>query len=301
MLDPVTLDQIRTFVTVVDEGSFSAAARRLSRVQSAVSHAMANLEGQLGVTIWNRATRIPTLTDQGRVLLVAARRVCSDADALRKMAEGLVGGLEPSVALVVDSIFPVTALVDLCKEFAQEFPTVQLRVYTETMGAVLERVLDGSCQLGFVGPLETMRGLERQHLTTVRSYAVVGRDHPLARVPSPIAIEVLAEHIQIVLSERGVAKTPDHNVVSPLTWRVADLPTKHALLLGGLGWGTMPEHTVREDLASGKLVRIRPAPLAEEGGRLDIFVVHRPGISMGPATQWVMRRMTELCQRDFGK
>src|SRR5690348_1472579 len=124
MLDTVTLDQLRTFVAVVDEGSFSAAARKLQRVQSAVSHAMANLEAQLGVALWDRSTRIPTLTEHGRAMLLKARRVCAEADDLRRLADGLAGGLEPSLAICVDAVFPIAALVDLCREFAREFPTV---------------------------------------------------------------------------------------------------------------------------------------------------------------------------------
>ena len=129
MHDSITLDQLRTFIAVADEGSFSAAARKLHRVQSAVSHAMANLEDQLGVVLWDRSTRIPTLTEPGRVLLDAARRVCADADALGSAAERLAGGLDPRVALCVDAVFPLSARVELCVEYARVYPTVELVVH----------------------------------------------------------------------------------------------------------------------------------------------------------------------------
>ena len=66
MADPFTLDQLRTLLLVSEHGSFSAAARKLGRVQSAVSQSMANLESELGVVLWNRGARAPTLTEQGR-------------------------------------------------------------------------------------------------------------------------------------------------------------------------------------------------------------------------------------------
>src|SRR6266496_285527 len=84
MFDPITLDQLRAFVTVVEEGSFSAAARKLRRVQSAISTAMANLENQLGVPIWDRTTKVAKLTDQGKSVLAAARRVLLEVDELRR-------------------------------------------------------------------------------------------------------------------------------------------------------------------------------------------------------------------------
>ena len=54
MLDGVSLDQLRTFIAAADEGSFSAAGRRLRRAQSVVSQTLANLEGQLGVKLFDR-------------------------------------------------------------------------------------------------------------------------------------------------------------------------------------------------------------------------------------------------------
>ena len=122
MFDPVTLDQLRAFVAVVEEGSFSAAARRLRRVQSAVSTAMSNLEDQLGVTLWDRSTKIAKLTDEGRAVLSAARRVLLEVDALKRLTTGMVMGLEASVSLCVDALFPLSALVDLCARFADAFP-----------------------------------------------------------------------------------------------------------------------------------------------------------------------------------
>src|SRR3712207_5272394 len=104
MLDPITLDQLRMFLTVVDTGSFSAAARKVGRVQSAVSTAMTNLESQLGVTLWDRSERRPTLTEQGRSILGVATRVLGEVDALKRVAAGLVRGIEASVSLCVDAV-----------------------------------------------------------------------------------------------------------------------------------------------------------------------------------------------------
>src|SRR5690349_6587936 len=101
MLDPITLDQLRMLAAVVEEGSFSAAARKLRRVQSAVSTAMANLESQLGVPLWDRSQRAATPTAEGKAVLGVARRVLAEVDSLRGLAAGLVMGVESSVSLCV--------------------------------------------------------------------------------------------------------------------------------------------------------------------------------------------------------
>src|ERR1700722_20567035 len=95
MLDRGSLDQLRTFIAAADEGSFSAAGRRLRRAQSVVSQTLGKLEGQLGVKLFDRRGHLPVLTDQGRALLADARAVAGHVDLLKAGAKGLAGGLEP--------------------------------------------------------------------------------------------------------------------------------------------------------------------------------------------------------------
>ena len=76
-----TLDQISVFLAVVEAGSFAGAARRLGRATSVISYAIANLENQLGVTLFARAgTARPKLTDAGRTFLERARTLLEDVE-----------------------------------------------------------------------------------------------------------------------------------------------------------------------------------------------------------------------------
>src|SRR5471032_184249 len=102
MLDGVTLDQLRTFIAAADEGSFSAAGRKLRRAQSVVSQTLANLEAQLGVRLFDRAARYPRLTNEGRTLLVDARVVAENIDEFKARARAMKEGLEPELSVAVD-------------------------------------------------------------------------------------------------------------------------------------------------------------------------------------------------------
>ncbi len=298
VLDRLTLDQLRMLVAVDEAGSFSAAARKLGRVQSAVSTAMANLEDELGVQVWDRSRRVATLTALGTAVLAMARRVLGEVDGLRALATGLAAGVEASVSLCVDAIVPLSALVDLCRGFAKELPAVDLRVDVQTMSAVAARVLDGSATLGVASEAGDAPGLERRPLAAIHMVPVVGRAHSLAAVRGRIASARLAEEVQIVLSERVAAGSPDRGVLSPRTWRVADLHTKRALLVAGLGWGNLPAHLVADDLRAGRLVAIRPAAWADDEHTLHLAAVFRTGASIGPAHRWVLAELERLCTRD---
>jgi len=295
VLDTITLDQLRILATVVDEGSFSAAARKLGRVQSAVSTAMANLEDQLGVPLWDRSQRAATLTEQGKAMLGAARRVLADVDGLRMLAATMKGGVEAAVSLCVDAVFPTSALVDMCRGFAKEFPSVELRVDVQTMTVVAQRVLDGAATVGVALAAGVSPQLERQALTPIAMVPVVAASHPLARRRGRLSVAALGEYIQIVLSERAQAGAPDQGVLSARTWRVHDLETKRAMLLAGLGWGNLPIHMVRTDLQKGRLARIRPQAWADDEHTLHLSLIYRRDTTLGPAHRWVLDQLSTLC------
>src|SRR5579864_2709568 len=96
-LDGMSLDQVRTFIAAAEEGSFSAAGRKLRRAQSVVSQTLANLEQQLGVKLFDRTARYPRLTDQGQALLNDARAIADDLDSFKARAKTLREGLEPEL------------------------------------------------------------------------------------------------------------------------------------------------------------------------------------------------------------
>ncbi len=298
MYDPVTLDQLRAFVAVSEEGSFSAAARKLKRVQSAISTSMANLEAQLGVPVWDRATKIPKLTDQGTALLGAARRVLAEVDGLRRLTAGMVLGVEASVSLCLDALFPLGALIDLTAAFAKAFPAVDLRIDTQVMSAVSARVRSGAASLGVVSPAGLSRDLETLALSPIRMVAVVSPKHRLAALTPPIVTPLLLDAIQIVLSERSDDGVADQAVLSTRTWRVGDLHTKHEMLRAGLGWGNLPEHLVRDDLAAGKLVAIQPAAWGADEHTLHLSAIYRSQTVFGPAHRWMLDQLKALCARE---
>ena len=259
MLDGVTLDQLRTFIAAVDEGSFSAAGRKLRRAQSVVSQTLANLESQLGVKLFDRSARYPRLTEEGRSLLPDARSVADNIDGFKARAHAMREGLEPELAVVMDVMYPMEALTRAAAHSRKTYPHTPLRLYVEALGAVIEPVLDRRCSIGVVGSLPVISDeLQMEPLLDVQFVTVVSPSHPLAARRGVVSASAAGKQVQLVLTDRSVLTSGrDFGVQSPLTWRLADLGAKHAFLRAGLGWGHMPLHMVKADLDEGALVRIR--------------------------------------------
>lgn len=292
-MDALTLDQFQVFLAVVDEGSFSAAARKIGRAQSAVTYAVQKLEDQIGTELFDRTAYRPTLTEGGRALLPRVRRILSEVSDFRVQARGIAGGLEPELSLVVDAMFPMTELMDGFRDFQAAFPSVQTRLLVESLGAAVQAVIDGRADIGLATWIaEGFPELRTAHVMDVELVPVAAPGHPLAEGDRPITPDMARDHVQLVLTDRSrLTEGQDHGVLAVRTWRLADLGAKHAMLLAGLGWGAMPRHLVADDLADGRLVELA---MADPAGlpRLAMLVVTRADKALGPAGRWMAERLT---------
>lgn len=287
-----SIDQLMVLLAVEEEGSFTAAAKRLGRATSAISYAIDTLEQQLGLSLFDRGTtRKPRLTRHGEAVVSEARAVALSVETLRARVRGFLNDLEPEVSLVVDSLLPLSRLTRLLREFNDRFPTVPVRLLVETLGGVERAMREGHAVIGVGSQLHmNMTGFRRVDIEAVRLIPVAGPGHPLARAGG--APREASDYVQLILSERPAADGRDFGVVSLNSWRVGDLAAKHALLLAGLGWGGMPEPVVRTDIEAGRLVRLKLRNW--RGGEYTLQAIHKVDTPPGPAGRWLIERLVNM-------
>ncbi|SEJ15174.1 DNA-binding transcriptional regulator, LysR family [Sphingobium sp. AP50] len=293
-----TFDQLRIFLTIVDTGSFAAAGRTLNRAVSVISYGIANLEAQLGLMLFEReGTRKPQLTVAGRALLAEVRSISHGMDGLRAKVKGLLDGLEAEVNIAIDVMLPADRLGRVLRAFAREFPTVQLRLHAEALGAITAMVLDRGAVIGISGPLSAgVEGIESMAAGLVPMVPVAAPDHPLGRMDA-IVPGAGRDYTQLVLTDRSrFTEGRDFSVSSPKTWRLADLGAKHALLREGIGWGNMPLPMIEADLVAGTLVRL--AMPDHPGGTYRFSGIWRRDTPPGPAASWLLDQFVALGQDD---
>lgn len=290
MLDALTLDQIRTFVTIADSGSFRSAARRLSRVQSGVSVAIANLEAALGVELFDRSGHRPVLTAQGQVLLGNARDIILRVDVMRAQARGFAQGVETEIGIFVDTLYPIQQVARAISQMRHDFPAVAIRVWSEPMGGPLDALRSSRSALAImVGEDFRDPRIKFEPLASISQVAVVASTHPLALSDAhrPLDLMDLADHLQIVLSDPSdISAGRDFGVVSPQTCRVNTQDTKHNLIIGGAGWGRLPQWLVERDLKQGTLMRLNVTAMGRDGETTSsAYIAHRRDEALGPAAQ----------------
>jgi DNA-binding transcriptional LysR family regulator len=270
----MSYDQLVAFTTVAAEGTFTSASEALHKSQPAVSKLIRNLEGELGVVLFDRTKYRATLTDAGRVFYERATGVIESTHALRGFGLALGGRVEPIVRLAVDAVTPLEPIARILRDVETRFPAVRFELHTERLTGAAEALRERRADL----VVATMLGMDTTKIEAapfrrVPIIAVVRADHPIARRRPPIPPSLLRAHPQIVLRDSARGAAPSLNVLEGgLRWTVTDVTAKKDMILAGMGWGGLPEHVVADELASRTLRALVVHGFAES---MDLYAIRR--------------------------
>jgi len=188
---------------------------------------------------------------------------------MRARALGLGEGVELGLAIALDPQFPLGLAAAALKDLHDAYPSVSVQLLTAPLGASIAALDEGQCALAITAAGLPHPRIELEALSFVPRAAVVASTHPLAarsKDGQSLSASELADHLQVVVpdpSPRTAGR--DFGVLSPGTWRVSDNAAKHALILAGTGWGSLPLWLVERDLAEGRLVRVAAAEFGQQG------------------------------------
>ena len=180
------LEQLRLFVSVAELRSFSAVARQQRKAQSAISNAIALLEEDLGVSLFERSSgRQPKLSEAGSALLQEAREILRQCDRLNGRALALMRGQEARLRLAQDEAMPYQPVLDSLEALAERFPSLEVQLASGAQGDVARKLVERRADLGLLFHHEQMpETLERQALGRVaQDQERPGVAYPLQRAP----------------------------------------------------------------------------------------------------------------------
>ncbi len=297
MMEAITLDQFSVFLTIVEEGSFAAAARKLGRAQSAITYAVQKLEDQSGVELFDRTAYRPTLTEQGRALLPRVRRIMEDVGEFRVQAQSMAQGVEAELTLVVETFLPLSMIAPALRRFQGAYPMVQLRINAVPPMDAACQLLEHDADFGlFLQSPRPEPDLESLHVAEVDFVAVATPDHPLAKLPPLFSKEAMRDHLQIVVSDpKAGADGSVFGVAAVNQWRVSDVRLRYDLVKDGIGWGSMPRPMVEADLARGDLVELEPGQWGSSNTmpRFKTVVARHKNRTLGVAGRFLMTAIAD--------
>ena len=163
-------------------------------------------------------------------------------------------GLESHLSVGVDVFFPQNISFSYVREFKQTYPNTPLEIYSEALGSSLESVIKKRCHIGLAGPLfRDNTQVQTYPLGSVLLITVVSQDHPLALLNKRITKRRRSFRThKLYYGIVPVTQLGQQNgILSTNTWSVHDLETKKSLIVGGLGWGNMPIHSITDEIRTG--------------------------------------------------
>ena len=281
------------FTACVEAGSFSAAARKLGKVQSAVSQGIANLEIDLGTELFDRSHRKPLLTPEGTRLHYYAQAVLQQVNELELAARKIEQGDELQVRLALEDALLSPVLNQILNRFALRFPTTRLEIISAATPMIMAMIKNNQADLGLIFcDQELDAEIDQCFIGNLPFYAVCSPEHPL-RSEAVVTLHNLFPYRQIVLhgQERTrvdlVPEFSTHIIYADSFLAIREM------VRSGLGWSYLPQHMVEAEIAAGQLYRLQPS-FDSQPWSPAVETVSAKDRSAGPALRWLVAEMKTL-------
>jgi DNA-binding transcriptional LysR family regulator len=263
-------------------GSFSAAARKLGKSQSTISSAIANLEADLGVVLFDRSSRKPALTAHGSLLLGRVQDILAATDRLDRAALRLVDGLESRLTLALSDTYHWVHYEKTMQVFEQRYPDLAFECLIAEGDDLLALVQNGRAHIGLVqGQAAYPTDIGSAALSDRSEIALYAANtHALAQHATAVSAEALARHRQIELSTAAMQAQPSagRNWSAPSYLMVLELATM------GFGWAALPKWLVKQ-FAKDQLTQLTVRGWPRQG---QIDAVWSRQRTLGPAGAWLL-------------
>ncbi len=253
------LDSIRVLKTIVEKGSFAAAAKTLHRAQSAISYQIKKLEEVLNLEIFNRSEYRAVLTPAGQTILDEGVRLLSQAEHIEELALQLNQEWEPSFEVVVDGILEIEPIMAAMKALLHEDIPTKISLTMEYLGGVQHRFDKNQADLMLVKEYQKSPHLLSRAMPDVLCLLCVSSNHPLAIVEQ-VSIAQLQQYVELSVhdsSEQDLYDVEHMHFGGERMFYLSDFKSKKQALLQGIGFGWMPHYLVKNELNKGSLVEVK--------------------------------------------
>ena len=290
-----TLDQLEVFSASAETGSFSAAARKLGKAQSAVSTAISNLEIDLGLALFDRSGKYPVLTPTGELFLREAETILSRCRSMQIKAAALVETMESRVRIAVSESLPDIAFKDgmLLKHFKERFPETELEILSGSLNDVWDMIDQDRIDFGVMMPTEMLldRWKSRSDFQIVGKMNFIPVAHPKYGLgKAGLDISALDPVLQIEVTSRGGDQETPLPVFSSRVWWVENEYLTRDLVRQGMGWGILPEHLIKDDLAANRLEQVQ-VDMGKAILSIPILMAWSKDRPLGRAGDWLFSAM----------
>jgi DNA-binding transcriptional LysR family regulator len=283
----LSLEQLMAFTSVANEKSFSAAARKLGKSQSALSISVANLEIDLGLILFDRSGRYPQLTDHGISLLREAETILHQCSAMENRANSLAACLESQLTIAIDDAIPSQILNRSLGGFAAHFPSVDINILHPSSQYIQQMIEQGDASLGIMcAGTHYPKNIHFKRLGNIVFTNVVHKDHALAK-QTQISFSQLNQHRQLVYLPLQDKLSTSEYLNATNQWRMESYLALMNLLTAGLGWATVPKQLMLDLHLEGQLQELQLASYPHTEWMVGVDLIWSSSERLGSAGSWL--------------
>lgn len=284
----MTYDQVLTLDTIVKYGSFKAAAEVMHKSQPSLSIAIKKLEEEFGFQIFDRSEYRPKLTSQGKTFHRQALNLIENFQSLETIGKELGAGFETEINICVEAIFPIETISNLLEKFFEPHITTSLNLNIDVLEGVFQKLKNHEVDFAIAPDFNQQESFEKIKIMETKVIPVIAPKH------LGYTSKTLKELPQIVvqssvIERRGLV----YGAFSKQFWYTSDLFMKEQLISAGLGWGSLPEHQVREKLMNGSLIKITDIKGIQENS-IPIFLIRALDKILGPNTKNLWNHLSQM-------
>lgn len=255
----LTLEAIKIIDTIAQSGSFSKASEILHKAPSTISYSVSKIEEQMGFQFFERNGPHVTLTALGTLLLEEGRMLLTAVTDLETRLNKMASGIESSINLAFDAIFPLEKASILLRKFKESSVATEVNITREVMMGTWESLMKFRADLIVaVGEGPEGGGYSTYPIGVIPFVFCVAPYHPLAKKALPLTKCDLLDYTAVILSDsarymplRTVGVYEGQKRIT-----VNTLEDKILLQKRGIGHGFLPKYAVRHELKSGELIEL---------------------------------------------
>ena len=293
----IPTDSLEIVRAVAHFRNFTAAAKHLHKVPSAISYTVRKLEERLDVQLFLRDSKRVELTPAGRHFIEHTDRLLQELETLEKSTRQMATGWEQELRIALDNVVNQGMVYDLVRDVQAVRPDMNLIINTEVYNGSWDALFHNRCQVVIGAPkaipdnIQASDRFEWKSMGCLGWNFVVAPEHPLAKVDEPLNQDLIRRHRSICIQDTSRVFQHGYNLLLE-GQNALTVPSFHMAiecLMKGLGSTILPEHFARPYIESGKLVRCEVVDIPMS----DSCFLAWNRESMGKGLKWVLEWLGE--------
>lgn len=301
----IALRHLEAFQAVAEHGNFSTAARHLNIAQPALSHAVKDLEAELGLRLFDRTTRRVELTAAGIEFRNSTSKILEDLGHAVQNVRDLAARRRGRIRIAAPPLLSSVILPQAIATFHKEYPRVRIELTDVGTGEIVQAVIAGNadCGLGTFSP--SAEGVERTLLMRDQMMLFLPKKHPLRDMQQLNWADLRDLELVALTSSSGIRLLMDVGAESAElsirpAFEVSHITTALAFVEAGLGVSVLPTYA----LAVARHYNVIAKPLINPSISRDVVLIHASGRSISPAVvtfSTILRNYAQKLSPIFGE